>query len=159
MLYYLLMHYIFYPKTTIHKNKSELKNGESYIEYKDEGGYVGNEISDLLKKNKTRWVYLRVVDLLDKLALEENEGLKHYFSNEILKNIRNGITEIRVPKQDKKGVFRIYYCSSELQCEKGASILLESEYKEGDAKKIQTAIDRRTEYKATVERRKKHEKH
>lgn len=53
------MLYIFYPKENIHINKSQLEKDMPYIEYKDEGGYVSNEIDNLFKKRKYNWLYLK----------------------------------------------------------------------------------------------------
>ena len=107
MLYYKHMFYIFYPKENIHINKSQLEKDMTYIEYKDEGGYVSIEINNLFKKRKNNWLYLKVVDFLDKLA--EEDDLSAYFNLELLKAIGDGLIEMRIPKTDKKGVFRIYY--------------------------------------------------
>lgn len=147
------MLYIFYPGTDIHKNKSQLKNGDVYIEYKDEGGYVGNEILTLSKKRKFFWIYAKVVDFLDKLA--EEEDLSAYFDIGSLKGIGDSIVEMRIPKTDKKGVFRIYYCNSMLKSEYGASILLEAEFKTGKPHKIESAKTRQKEYTEKAKRRKK----
>lgn len=145
------MFYIFYPNTNIHKNKSQLKEGDIYIEYKDEGGYVGNEILSLSKKRKFFWIYAKVVDFLDKLANEDD--LSAYFDTEKLKYLGDSIIEMRIPKTDKKGVFRIYYCDSELKSECGASILLDAEFKTGEPRKIESAKSKQKQYTETIKRR------
>lgn len=150
------MLYIFYPNKNIHINKSQLKPGAIYIEYKDEGGYVSNEIDNLFKKRKYNWLYLKVVDFLDKLADEDD--LSAYFNQDLLKGIGDGLIEMRIPKTDKKGVFRIYYCNSELKRECGASVLLEAEYKHGDPMKIESARKRKSEYLEKIKKEKKNEK-
>ena len=147
------MFYIFYPSTNIHKNKNQLKNGEKYTEYKDEDGYVGKEISTLSKKKKYFWIYAKVVDFLDKLADEDD--LSKYFETGKLEGIGDNIIEMRIPKTDSKGVFRIYYCNSELKSETGVSILLEAEFKKGEAQKIESAKKRQKEYHESIMRRKK----
>ena len=146
------MFYIFYPKTNIHKNRFQLKEGEFYIEYKDEGGYVGAEISILAKKKKFFWIYAKVVDFLDKLANEDD--LSVYFETEKLKNIGDNIIEMRIPKTDRRGVFRIYYCNSELKNEHGVSVLLEAEFKTGSPRKIENAKSRQREYSEAIKREK-----
>ncbi len=147
------MLYIFYPKENIHINKSQLEKGMLYIEYKDEGGYVSTEIENLYKKRKNNWLYLKVVDFLDKLADEDD--LSAYFNLQLLESIGDGLIEMRIPKTDKRGVFRIYYCNSELDRDCGASVLLEAEYKHGDPMKIESARKRKKEY---VEKTKKEKK-
>ena len=106
--YKIPMLYIFHPKKNVHIKKSQLPKGMTYIEYKDEGGYVSSEIGFLYKKRKYNWIYLKVVDFLDKLA--EEEDLSDYFKLELLYNLGDGLIEMRIPKTNKKGVFRIYYC-------------------------------------------------
>ena len=150
------MLYIFYPKENVHINKSQLEKDMPYIEYKDEGGYVSTEINNLLKKRKYNWLYLKVVDFLDKLA--EDDDLSAYFNLELLKAIGDGLIEMRIPKTDKKGVFRIYYCNSELKRECGASVLLEAEYKHGDPMKIESARKRKSEYLEKIKKEKKNGK-
>ncbi len=150
------MLYIFYPKENVHINKSQLEKDMPYIEYKDEGGYVSTEINNLLKKRKYNWLYLKVVDFLDKLA--EDDDLSAYFNLELLKAIGDGLIEMRIPKTDKKGVFRIYYCNSELKRECGASVLLEAEYKHGDPMKIGAARKRKSEYLEKIKKERKNEK-
>ena len=147
------MLYIFYPNKKIHKSKKQLRPDETYIEYKDEGGFVGNEIEKLSKKRKLFWLYLKVVDFLDKLSDEED--LETYFKLELLRGIGDGIIEMRIPKTDKRGVFRIYYCNSELKIENNASILLEAEYKDEDPKKIELAKSKKSEYLEEIKRRRK----
>ena len=147
------MLYIFYPNKNIHINKSQLKPGAIYIEYKDEGGYVGKEIENLYKKRKYAWLYLKVIDFLDKLADEDD--LSEYFDLERLNGIGDGITEMRIPKTDRRGVFRIYYCDSELKREDGASILLEAEYKDSEPVKISSAKSRKREYLEEIKKERK----
>lgn len=150
------MFYIFYPRTNIHKNKLQLKEGEIYVEYKDEGGYVGAEISILAKKKRFFWIYAKVVDFLDKLSIEDN--LSTYFETEKLKSIGDNVIEMRIPKTDRRGVFRIYYCNSELKKEYGVSVLLEAEFKTGIPCKIKSAKLRQSEYSESIKRRRKNEK-
>lgn len=150
------MLYIFYPKENIHINKSQLKKDMVYIEYKDEGGYVSTEIDNLYKKRKNNWLYLKVVDFLDKLADEED--LSAYFNLRLLEAIGDGLIEMRIPKTDKRGVFRIYYCNSALKRECGVSVLLEAEYKHNDPMKIESARKRKSEYLEKIKKEKKNGK-
>ena len=90
---------------------------------------------------------------MDKLSDEED--LETYFKLELLKGIGDGIIEMRIPKTDKRGVFRIYYCNSELKIENNASILLEAEYKDEDPKKIELAKSKKSEYLEEIKRRRK----
>lgn len=157
MLYYItLMLYIFYPNKNIHINKELATKDNPYIEYKDEGGYVGNEIAFLYKKRKFTWLYLKVVDFLDKLSVEDD--LTDYFKLELLSGLGDGLNEMRIPKTDRRGVFRIYYCDSELERENGASILLDAEYKDGEPKKIETGRARRREYLEEIKKERKNGK-
>jgi len=150
------MLYVFYPKENIHINESQLIKDMQYIEYKDEGGYVSAEINALYKKKKYRWLYLKVVDFLDKIA--EEDDLSSYFSLDLLEGIGDGLIEMRIPKADKRGVFRINYCNSELVRERDVLVLLEAEYKHGDPMKIESARKRKREYIAKTKKEKKNGK-
>jgi|SRR5690554_643596 len=95
------MDLIFFPDThPFDPDKSEAK---------DEGGDVGKEIKGLSKYRQD--LYLRVKSFLK--ALKKVTDIAPYLQNkQIFKFPQkyDGLYEMRIPKQEKGGVFRIYFC-------------------------------------------------
>jgi hypothetical protein len=95
------MDLIFFPDTQpFDPDKSEAK---------DEVGDVGKEIKDLYRHRSD--LYLRVKSFLK--ALKKVTDIAPYLQNkQIFKFPQkyDGLYEMRIPKQEKGGVFRIYFC-------------------------------------------------
>lgn len=97
------MEFVFFP------------NPQSYNpqrgEFKDEDGDVGKEIENLSKRYRD--LYLRVNTFLE--ALRRVNDITLYLQNgQIYKFPKDyeGLYEMRIPKQARGGVFRIYFCMS-----------------------------------------------
>lgn len=80
-------------------------------EPKDEVGYVGKEIKDLSRHRPD--LYLRVKSFLKVLSAVMD--LSPFLLNEQIYKFPkeyDGLYEMRIPKQAKGGVFRIYFCTA-----------------------------------------------
>ncbi len=113
------MDLIFFPDThPFDPDKSEAK---------DEVGDVGKEIKDLYRHRSD--LYLRVKSFLK--TLKKVTDIKPYLQSEQISKITqkyDGLYEMRIPKQRKGGVFRIYFCFSKTNRQK--LILLCAELKQ-----------------------------
>ncbi|MBD5412077.1 MAG: hypothetical protein HDR51_04925 [Treponema sp.] len=108
------MNFLFYPDT---------EEFAQNIPYEEAEGVVGKEIKKLKKQHKN--IYLRVKSFLNKIC--EVNNLNEFYERETIRDLGGGLNEIRIPKQNKGGVFRIYFCKSKNN--DNLLILLDAEFK------------------------------
>lgn len=143
------MDLIFFPDThPFDPDKSEAK---------DEDGDVGKEIKKLSKH--TRDLYSRVRRFLK--TLKKMTDIKPYLQSEQISKITqkyDGLYEMRIPKQRKGGVFRIYFCFSKTNRQK--LILLCAELKH-DTKpmKLDNALIKLKQYREDENKEVHNEEH
>lgn len=107
----------FYPGL----DAADLKDG-----YNEAKGCVGKELKDLSKYHKD--VFEKVRAFLTKL--KGAERLQDYITaEEISRFPGTDLYEMRIPKQRRGGVFRIYFCSSLEEGKTNELILLDAEFK------------------------------
>lgn len=103
-----------------------LDNVDLNKEYDTSKGRVGKELKDLSKRYKD--VYLRVKAFLENL--KSVKDLEEYKKNEeIYQFPGTDLYEMRIPKQRRGGVFRIYFCFSLENNKTEDLILLDAEMK------------------------------
>lgn len=137
------MLFMFYPDTTEFSevNLDEIPKGN-----------IAKEIVNLSKKH--RGLYLSVKVFLEKI--KEADDLSVYFSTGTLLSLKEGLYEMRIPPQQRGGVFRIYYCYKELKESSKVLILLDAELKnEKEANRIEIARKKVTRYLASLKGDKK----
>ena len=89
-------------------------------------GCVGKELKDLSKRYRD--VFLKVCTFLEKL--KDTKNLQEYINaEEIYQFPGTDLYEMRIPKQRRGGVFRIYFCFSLEQKKSEDLILLDAEFK------------------------------
>ena len=117
-------------------------------EPKDEIGDVGKELEDLSKRRPD--LYLRVKSFL--LMLKRVLDLTPYLQNSQIYRFPkeyDGLYEMRIPKQARGGVFRIYFCMS--LRELNTLILLCAELKhKKEPMKLATAFSKLKQYRELV---------
>lgn len=143
------MDLIFFPDThPFDPDKSEAK---------DEDGDVGKEIKGLSKYRQD--LYLLVKSFLK--ALKKVTDITPYLQSEQISKITqkyDGLYEMRIPKQRKGGVFRIYFCFSKTNRQK--LILLCAELKH-DTKpmKLDNALIKLKQYREDENKEVHNEEH
>ena len=111
------MHLRFYPG---------LEDADLDSEYDAAKGNVGKELKDLSKRYKD--VYLKVKAFFRKL--KDTKDLDEYKkAEEIFQFPGTDLFEMRIPKQRRGGVFRIYFCFSLEDGKTEDLILLDAEFK------------------------------
>jgi len=111
------MNFIPFPERTFFDPETEPK---------DLVGDVGKELSDLSKQRND--LFLRVKSFLEKLKKEKD--ITNYLKIQQMEKFtgdKEGLYEMRIPKQARGGVVRIYFCFSET--EENTIILLDLELK------------------------------
>lgn len=118
-------------------------------EFKDQAGDVGKDIKDLSKHHRD--LYLRVKTFLE--ALRKVNDISPYLRIEQIYKFpkdHEGLYEMRIPKQARGGVFRIYFCMS--LCKLNTLILLCAELKhKTKPMKLGIAMENLKLYKELVE--------
>lgn len=131
------MKFIFFPDTQpFDPDKSEAK---------DEVGDVGKEIKDLSKYRPD--LYLRVKSFLS--VLKNVTDITPYLQNEQIYKFTqkyDGLYEMRIPKQGKGGVFRIYFCFSTLSLQTLILLCAELKHKK-KTMKLDSALTKLKQYK------------
>ena len=134
------MNYKFFPDATTFDPQN--------AEFKDAAGDVGKEIEDLSKRRPD--LYLRVKSfLLNLLAVTD---LLPYLKNGQIYKFpadKDGIYEMRIPKQARGGVFRIYFCRSINDLQMLILLCAELKHKK-EPMKISNAIEKMKQYKDLV---------
>ena len=143
------MDLIFFPDThPFDPDKSEAK---------DEGGDVGKEIKGLSKYRQD--LYLLVKSFLK--ALKKVTDITPYLQNKQIYRFTqkyDGLYEMRIPKQRKGGVFRIYFCFSKTNRQK--LILLCAELKhETKPMKLDNALIKLKQYREDENKEVHNEEH
>ena len=117
-------------------------------DFSDESGDVGKEIKNLSKHNQA--LFLRVNTFLK--ALQKVNDLTPFLQNEqIFKFPKeyDDLYEMRIPKQARGGVFRIYFCKSLKAL--NTLILLCAELKhKAKPMKLKVAMEKLKQYKEYV---------
>lgn len=115
---------------------------------KDETGDVGKEINDLSRRRPD--LYLRVKSFLKVLSAVMD--LSPFLLNEqIYKFPREygGLYEMRIPKQAKGGVFRIYFCMAINEISTLILLCAEMKHKK-EPMKLATAFTKLKQYRELV---------
>lgn len=112
--------------------------------YDETRGYVGKALKDLSKRYSD--VFLRVNVFFNKL--ENVKKIDEYLKNEeIYQFPGTDLFEMRIPKQRKGGVFRIYFCFSLEDDKSDDLILLDAEMKhKKQPMRLNNAKDKLKEY-------------
>lgn len=112
-------------------------------------GDVGKELSDLSKQRID--LYLRVKSFLEKLKKEKD--ITNYLKIQQMEKFsgdKEGLYEMRIPKQAQGGVVRIYFCFSET--EESTIILLDLELKhKKKPMRLDAAYNKMLRYKELVQ--------
>ena len=131
----------FFPKDTLFDSEN--------TEPKDEGGDVGKELSDLSKQRND--LYLRVKSFFKQL--KNVKDIASYLKIKQMEKFtgdKEGLYEMRIPKQAQGGVVRIYFCFSET--EENTIILLDLELKhKKKPMRLDAAYKKMLWYKALVQ--------
>lgn len=122
----------------------------SEADYDSETGDAGRELKKLAKKD--RQLYLTVKTFLNKV--KQTNDLTPFLQAEQIYRFpgdKNELYEMRIPKQRRGGVFRIYFCKSMEDNEKNTLILLCAELKhKPEPMKLDNATELLKKYKETI---------
>lgn len=134
------MDFQFFPDQVPHSSETE---------YDSEKGDAGRELKKLAKKD--RQLYLTVKTFLNKV--KQTNDLTPFLQTKEIYHFpcdKNELYEMRIPKQRKGGVFRIYFCKSIKSDEKNTLILLCAELKhKKEPMKLNNAVELLKKYKET----------
>lgn len=118
------------------------------MEPKDEMGDVGKEIEDLSKRRLD--LYLRVKSFLR--TLKNVLDITPYLQNKQIYRFPkeyDGLYEMRIPKQARGGVFRIYFCMSLHELKTLILLCAELKHKK-EPMKLDTAFSKLKQYRELV---------
>lgn len=119
-------------------------------EFKDAAGDVGKEIEDLSKRRPD--LYLRVRSFLLNILMVTD--LLPYLKNGQIYKFpadKDGLYEMRIPKQAHGGVFRIYFCQSMTEFQMLILLCAELKHKK-EPMKLSNAIDKMKQYRELVKK-------
>lgn len=120
------------------------------MEFKDAAGDVGKEIETLSKRRPD--LYLRVKSFLLNL-LTVTDLLPFLKNGQIYKfpADKDGLYEMRIPKQAHGGVFRIYFCRSITELQMLILLCAELKHKK-EPMKLSNATEKMKQYRELVEK-------
>lgn len=139
------MQFVFYPDSIEHEAVFPLSRIPN--------GVIAKELEGLSKKQQE--LFSLVEDFLEKL--EKVKDLSSYYETKRFENLGEGLYEMRIPKQRRGGVFRIYFCYQNLDGNSDVLVLLDAEVKhKRKPQRMDIARDKLNEYKDLIKQGEKH---
>lgn len=139
------MRFVFYPDLIEHEAVFPLNRIPN--------GVIAKELQYLLEKQIK--LYVIVKEFL--IELEKVTDLSIYYKSERLRDLGDGLHEMRIPKKRRGGVFRLYFCYHNLDVKSDVLILLDAELKhKKKPQRMDIARDKLKEYKDLIRQGEKH---